>query len=148
MNPRFKFETPVHGWMTISVSIDEREWSFEVSDAVVDSLDLLSKALLRLHAGSRREEVEWFLEPEWLSWCFAVEGEEVTMECSLENDSEAVFSIQLQRADLLQRMTSALKTLQERTGRTEAGASEKTWSWEFPTKALEDLWLGLQRESG
>jgi len=70
------------------------------------------------------------------------------MECSLENGSETVFSIQLQRACLLQRMASALKTLQERTCWTEAGAYEKNWSWEFPTKSLEDLWLGLPRESG
>lgn len=137
--PVFEFHAPEHGWMHLRVSLPPAELSLDVSDALVDSLDILAAALLRLLGGSIEEEVEWFLEPAVARWCFELRGEDLQLGIFLEQESEPRLAHCCQATALIAALVEGLCVLEAQPcwGRNEL--SEASWSWPFPHARLQLL---------
>jgi hypothetical protein len=146
MLPEFSFASPEHGWMFITVSFGKDTHSFDVSDATVDSLNLLVTALLKLLSGSRREEVEWSLEPEWLSWHFEIHGDQLELQISSTEGPNSHFIISAEKTALIGQVAGGLRVLEEQPCWTQPRAGEVVWSWLFPGHTLHNV-LGKLRNS-
>jgi len=125
--------------MTITVSFGEAKHSFDVSDATVDSLNLLVTALLKLLTGSRREEVEWYLEPEWLSWHFEIHGHLLELQISSTEGPNSPFIISAEKTALISQVAGGLRVLEEQPCWTQPRAGEVVWSWLFPGDTLLEV---------
>ncbi|RXJ66515.1 hypothetical protein CS022_24560 [Veronia nyctiphanis] len=69
-NIRFKFGEPEHGWIGVIVGDSNHEVVLEISDVPCNSLYKLTDVLLELKAGSKFQEVEFSLEPDFALWKF------------------------------------------------------------------------------
>ena len=139
MLPEFSFASPEYGWMLITVSFGEDTHSFDVSDATVDSLNLLATALLKLLTGSRREEVEWPLEPEWLSWHFEIHGDQLELQISSTGDPNSHFIVSAEKTALISQVAGGLRVLEKQPCWTQPPAVEVMWSWSFPGDTLHKV---------
>lgn len=102
--------------MEISVSDTEKEVCLIVSHFPMNSIYDLAQALLRLQSGSKIEEVEFSLEPDFALWVLEVIGEKLSL--SVYPDSR--------------RARESLSCWNK------SDALESIWSWEFPTRELNE----------
>mgnify|MGYP001270521806 CR=1 FL=1 len=137
--PKFSFAAPEHGWMEIAVSFNEDKHWFDVSDGGVDSLDLLVTALLKLLRGSKREEVEWYLEPNVLSWHFEVQGNHLELQICQMEDRHSLFIVSAEKRELINQVARGLEVLEEHPCWTQPRADEVIWSWMFPGDKPHEL---------
>ena len=125
--------------MGITVSSNDNTHSFDVSDAPLDSLDLLTTALLRLLDGSTREDIEWYLEPQWVSWRFEVHDDQLELQILQTDSPNSLFIISAEKTELINQLVKGLEVLHNQPCWTQPRADEVTWSWMFPSEKLHAL---------
>ena len=129
---KIKFGIPRHGWMEVAFG----DRSMTVSDMPCDSLHGLIKCMRNFLTGSKREKVEWSLEPEYESWIFErhdgytaihiVDPKGRTI--STTTNAEAFFSLLIEE----------LKKCHDRSFKNNPEINTH-WSWDFPYDDLRDL---------
>ncbi len=140
--PKLKFGKPEHGWLPVSIGNHE----IHASDAPCDSIQHLTYRILAFLGGSRREVVEWSLEPEYEKWIFQ-EEEGITSWIIEDHRNEMVLAIHSSRLAISQKITKALKDLYHShfiNGETD----DQHWSWSFPHSELTKIELKLADQVG
>ena len=158
---KLKFGKPEHGWMVIT--LDDHE--LDVSDVPCNSLLILTTALSQILSGSRSEEVDWSLEPNFASWIFAREGTELAFYLRPTEEGEPVLIERSVPHKIIDQILGALDKLAADEVWTQGEerlvwAADKQhlvwaqneermtwapdgkhliWSWPFPSAELEHL---------
>ena len=134
-----QFGTPKYGWMEIQLSSPDKEIMLNVSDVPCDSLNSLIKVLTKLLEGSAEEVVEWSLEPEYAAWTFKRKDNEIELSVSCPAGSTPVLIFKSEAVNMIQRISKSLRELEVNPVWKEDDASERIWSWDFPSNLLKLL---------
>ncbi len=114
---------------------DDQTLELDASDAAVDSLAMLADAGCKLVNG-QSAKVDWFLEPEEVSWRFEHRSDSVLLHVGANGGSTPFASgSPVAFAEVIWR---ALRRLQSESFWQCEGASE-VWSYKFPTASVEYL---------
>ena len=135
----FKFDEPEHGWMDLSIADGEREVVMVISDVPCNSVYKLADILLSLQSGSKAEEVEFSLEPDFALWKFIdLSGKlEIHVFPDSGRDKPSVFKGE--RVKVIHRLYKALKDLESLQCWKTPEATNSNWSWEFPYQELNQF---------
>jgi hypothetical protein len=136
---KFKFDTPEHGWMDVSIGDGEREVSLVISDVPCNSLYKLADILLGLQSGSKSEEVEFSLEPDFALWKFITKEQELEIHVFLSSSCNHPVIFSGQRGKVIHRLYKALRDLESLPCWKEPAATSNIWSWEFPSQELNQF---------
>ncbi|WP_036523461.1 hypothetical protein [Nitrincola sp. A-D6] len=136
---KFKFDTPEHGWMDISVGDGEREESLVISDVPCNSVYKLAYILLALQSGSKSEEVEFSLEPDYALWKFRANDNELEIHVFPSSSRNNPIVFKGQRTKVIHRLYKALRDLETLSCWKEPDATSIIWSWEFPYQELNQF---------
>ncbi len=112
---------------------------FNISDVPCDSLYSLVKVLTKLLEGSTEEVVEWSLEPKFAVWTFKRKDNEIELSVSCPAGSIPVLIFQCEAVNMIQRISKSLRELGVNPVWKEDDASERIWSWDFPSNLLKLL---------
>ena len=133
------FDTPEHGWMRVNISSPTNSTSLDVSDVPCNSLHDLTKSLINLAEGSSEEKVEWSLEPEYAEWRFVKNNNEIHFTVNIPRQKNPSFEFQCEGSKLVEKIYKSLRDLESKSVWNEPNYLAKIWSWEFPSKLLQDL---------
>lgn len=142
MSLKIKFDTPVHGWMGITLKGDEQDYREFVSHVSNDCLLRFCWSLIRLTQGMTEDRCEWFLEPDYSVWKFHREGENILF--TVEIEGSEVFRHRSSLHSFLLKGRNALQRL-SRDPCWEGGVTPD-WTHPFPHQDLAHLSRLLERE--
>lgn len=135
-----KFETPIHGWMNVRLSSIGLNIQADVSDVLLNSLELLLNSLINLKECSNYEEVEWFLEPAFMKWTFK-KVKENKIELKVVNHESfrknAIFICD--EIVLFYNFYKGLQGLSQNPCWKKQDFRKTGWAWEFPNEQLKKL---------
>ena len=133
---KFKFSAPEHGWMEVSAGNSEIEVTIDISDVPIDSICNLAAALLRLQAGSKKEEIEFSLEPQTALWIFEVVNEQLMLSVYPDSSRDNPVLFQGSKERTLHNLYNSLRDLESFSCWDKLDAINTVWSWEFPSGEL------------
>jgi len=109
---KFKFGVPEHGWMALSITDGEREEVMEISDVPCNSVLGLADILLSLQSGSKTEEVEFSLEPDFALWKFIDQSGELEIHVFPDSGRDKPSVFKGERRKVINRLYKALRDLE------------------------------------
>jgi len=136
---QFKFGVPEHGWMDLSIADGEREVVMVISDVPCNSVCKLADTLLSLQSGSKIEEVEFSLEPDFGLWKFIDIGRELEINVFPGSGRDKPNVFKGERIKVIYRLYKALRDLESLKCWKDPQAIRNTWSWAFPSKELNQF---------
>ena len=139
---KVSFDEPEHGWIAITVSVDDERFMLIPSHVPYDSITELAVALNKILEGYSEAAVRWNEEPAEYEFVFRVnEGslnldvyEVTTVQGGIRRNS--VFSFSGPRDQLVISFWRALRELQ---GRYDPAEYQRRWREPFPTREMEVL---------
>jgi len=139
---KVSFDEPEHGWIAITMSVDDEQFMLVPSHVPYDSITELAVALNKILEGYSEAVVRWNEEPAEYEFVFRVsEGslnldvyEVATVQGGIRRNS--IFSFLGQRDQLLIAFWRALRELR---GRYNPAEYERRWNEPFPTREMEVL---------
>ena len=110
---RIAFGIPSEGWLELTISNQNQRIILDISDVPCDSINELAKTFVNLQSGSKIEEVEFSLEPDFALWRFISFEDEMQINVfpNASRDRPVIFKDN--RKKLLNRIYQALKDLEK-----------------------------------
>ena len=139
-----QFSKPEHGWIVSKISDSAKSAELTVSDVPCDSLAMLVESANRLFGGSRKESVEWSLEPEYANWDFQLTEETIELKAYDEASSKS-HAFRENKTRLLRTIYNALKDIEPYFPSKEAPDDTQIWSWGFPSEGLVQLKQNIKK---
>jgi hypothetical protein len=127
---KFRFNPEGNGWMDVEICYEQKTSRNLVSDVPLDSINCLVETIIRLLNGSKREVLEWSLEPDFWIWNFVKAGENITFTFEINGTKEIVH---IYTEILMMELYRSLRLLESKFKVTE---DVKLWSWDFPHEKL------------
>ena len=131
--PKLTFGKPENGWLPIQIGNHKQI----VSDVPCDSLHDLLSGLGALLSGSKKEEIEWSLEPAYEKWIFEDEGAVFSWRIESE-ENQLIQAIHGTKRMILSKIVTALSQLYS-SHFSELNDENEVWSWDFPIELLKQL---------
>jgi hypothetical protein len=134
-----RFSEPLHGWIDITFTGDQGDYTVAASDAASDCIRELVQATIRILSGSGAEQVQILLEPDYATCHLQREGSNVRLSISEPGDDNPVFESAFPLVAFAKRLAFECKRVQAACGKA------ATWSWEYPVREVECLVAAAQR---
>lgn len=133
---KIEFGVPDEGWLDVIISNQSQCITLDVSDVPCDSISELAKAVINLQSGSKIEEVEFSLEPDFVLWRFISIGDELQVHVFPNASRDKTFIFTGTREEVLYNLYKALKELETELFRQNSDNMMHVWSWDFPSEIL------------
>ncbi|WLP95655.1 hypothetical protein [Psychrobacter sp. M13] len=133
---KIEFGVPVDGWLELTISNQSQCIILDISDVSCDSISELAKAVINLQLGSKTEEVEFSLEPDFALWRFISFTDELQIQVFPNSSCGKPFIFKGTREEVLDNLYEALKDFETESFRQSPDDMMHVWSWDFPSTTL------------
>ncbi|WP_413190351.1 hypothetical protein [Psychrobacter sp. AT9] len=133
---KIEFGVPVDGWLELTISNQSQCITLDISDVPCDSISELAKAVINLQFGSKTEEVEFSLEPDFALWRFISFADELQIQVFPNSSRGKPFIFKGTREEVLYNLYKALKELETESFMQDPDDMMHVWSWDFPSITL------------
>ena len=110
---KIEFGVPNKGWLELTISNRSQCIILNISDVPCDSISELAEAVINLQFGSKTEEVEFSLEPDFALWRFISFEDELQIHVFSNAIRDRPVIFKDNRKKLLNRIYQALKDLEK-----------------------------------
>lgn len=135
---RIAFGILSEGWLELTISNQNQRITLDISDVPCDSINELAKIFVNLQSGSKIEEVEFSLEPDFALWRFISFEDEMQIHVFPNANRDKPVMFKENREKLLNRIYQALKDLEKLPCWQDHNNMINVWSWKFPSEILND----------
>jgi hypothetical protein len=128
-----RFSEPRNGWMEITLSSYEADYTVLASAVPNDCIKDLVQATIRILSGSSIENSQFSLEPDYATCRLRRDGQDVHVSIMEPGSEGPVFEATFPAVPFAKRLIFECKRLQPFYGKA------ATWGWEFPVREVECL---------
>ena len=133
---KIEFGVPNEGWLELTTSNRSQCIILNISDVPCDPISELAEAVINLQFGSKTEEVEFSLEPDFALWRFISFEDELQIHVFSNAIRDRPVIFKDNRKKLLNRIYQALKDLEKLPCWQHPDNMMHVWSWDFSGEIL------------